>query len=63
MLRDEMKDLGGEDLMRPKFAAKHPMNRISSPEEVAQSVLFLASEESSFITGIALPVDGGRSTW
>jgi NAD(P)-dependent dehydrogenase (short-subunit alcohol dehydrogenase family) len=36
-----------------------PIARMASPEEVARAVLFLASEESSFITGAALPVDGG----
>lgn len=41
------------------WAAKHPMNRIASPEEVARVVLFLASDDSSFITGAAVPVDGG----
>ncbi len=63
LLEGEMVALGGEELMRPKFAARHPMNRISTPEEIALAVLFLASDNSSFITGAALPVDGGRSAW
>ena len=33
--------------------------RVAAPEEVARAVLFLASDEASFITGAALPVDGG----
>jgi NAD(P)-dependent dehydrogenase (short-subunit alcohol dehydrogenase family) len=37
----------------------HPMGRIGSPEEVANAILFLASDEASFITGAVLPVDGG----
>ena len=37
----------------------HPMGRIGRPEEVAAAILFLASEDASFITGVALPVDGG----
>lgn len=41
------------------WAAKHPMNRIASPQEIARVVLFLASDDSSFITGAAVPVDGG----
>jgi NAD(P)-dependent dehydrogenase (short-subunit alcohol dehydrogenase family) len=41
------------------WAAKHPVGRVAQPEEVAQAVLFLASSASSFITGTALPVDGG----
>ncbi|HEY8446006.1 MAG TPA: SDR family NAD(P)-dependent oxidoreductase [Thermomicrobiales bacterium] len=37
----------------------HPMGRIGEPEEVAKAILFLASDEASFITGAVLPVDGG----
>ena len=39
--------------------ARHPMGRFGQAEEVAQSVLHLASDESAFVTGIELPVDGG----
>lgn len=42
-----------------QWAAKHPLGRIASPEEVANVVTFLASDEASFLTGVALPVDGG----
>lgn len=37
----------------------HPMGRIGDPEEVAKAILFLASDDASFITGAVLPVDGG----
>ena len=37
----------------------HPMGRIGEPAEVAAAILFLASDEASFITGAVLPVDGG----
>ena len=37
----------------------HPMGRLGEPEEVAQAILFLASDEASFITGAILAVDGG----
>jgi len=40
-------------------AIRRPMGRIGRPEEVARAVLFLASDEASFITGAILPVDGG----
>jgi NAD(P)-dependent dehydrogenase (short-subunit alcohol dehydrogenase family) len=38
---------------------KSVLDRIGEPEEVARAVLFLASEDASFITGAVLPVDGG----
>ncbi len=37
-----------------------PMKRSGTPEEVAAAILFLASDEASFITGVELPVDGGK---
>lgn len=36
-----------------------PMGRVGTPEEVARAVLFLASDQASFITGVGLPLDGG----
>jgi NAD(P)-dependent dehydrogenase (short-subunit alcohol dehydrogenase family) len=42
-----------------QFASQIPMGRRGRPEEIAAAVVFLASDESSFITGIDLPVDGG----
>ena len=42
-----------------RLNSKHAMGRIGEPEEVARTVLHLASDESSFITGSALVVDGG----
>jgi NAD(P)-dependent dehydrogenase (short-subunit alcohol dehydrogenase family) len=38
-----------------------PLGRAGRPEEIARAMLFLASDEASFITGVALPVDGGRT--
>ena len=40
----------------------HPIGRMGQPEEVAKSILFLASEDSSWTTGAILAVDGGQST-
>jgi NAD(P)-dependent dehydrogenase (short-subunit alcohol dehydrogenase family) len=47
--------------IRAKLVATTPMGRLGRPEEVAKAVLFLASDDSSFVTGIELFVDGGRA--
>jgi NAD(P)-dependent dehydrogenase (short-subunit alcohol dehydrogenase family) len=41
------------------LVSKVPMNRFGKPEEVADTVLFLASQEASYITGVDINVDGG----
>jgi NAD(P)-dependent dehydrogenase (short-subunit alcohol dehydrogenase family) len=59
MLKQEMEELGGVEKLRPLFEAKHPLGRICSSEEVARAALFLASDDSAFVTGSSLVIDGG----
>ena len=47
------------DALRERMIANTPMRRMGEPEEIARAVLFLSSDEASFITGVDLFVDGG----
>lgn len=47
---------------RKRLEAQYPLKRMGQPEEVADAILFLASEESSYVTGHGLVIDGGYST-
>jgi NAD(P)-dependent dehydrogenase (short-subunit alcohol dehydrogenase family) len=46
---------------REKFVANVPLGRLTDPMDVANTALFLASEEGKFLTGVNLEVDGGRA--
>ncbi len=63
----QVQTAGNEDFARraPEIAAKTaeaiPMGRGGSPDELAQSIAFLLSDAAGYITGVALPVDGGKA--
>lgn len=58
-LQDRMKALGDYDQARASFIARQPMGRLGTAEEVADLVVYLASNESAFMTGNAIVIDGG----
>jgi NAD(P)-dependent dehydrogenase (short-subunit alcohol dehydrogenase family) len=61
MLRSVFDNLGAEaDAVAAAFRARNPSGRFGSPGEVTGAVLFLLSDEASYINGAALPIDGGR---
>lgn len=52
-------DLFKNEQMMQWFQSQTPLPRLGKPEDIANGALFLASDESSYITGIELPIDGG----
>jgi NAD(P)-dependent dehydrogenase (short-subunit alcohol dehydrogenase family) len=59
MLHNEAIQVGQPDAQFMAEAAERPLNRYAQPIEIAQSVLYLASDAASFVTGAILAVDGG----
>ncbi|HKQ96039.1 MAG TPA: SDR family oxidoreductase [Aestuariivirgaceae bacterium] len=58
-LHDRMRALGDFEAARAAFIERQPMKRLGRPEEVAALAVYLASDESAFMTGNAITLDGG----
>ena len=50
-----------DDEARARRLAKYPIGRLAEPEDIAAAAVFLASDEASFVTGVAFAVDGGMT--
>ena len=59
LLEDAFSRAENPNEMRDMIHARHPIGRIGTPEDVAYGVLYLASDESAFVTGSELVIDGG----
>lgn len=62
MLRRDYVDLADDPAAAEREAMEEaPLKRVASPEEIAKAIAYLASDDARFITGVALPLDGGIS--
>ena len=59
MLRSDLKD--PKELQA--WREKHPLKRFGTPEDIASGALYLLSDESRFVTGSVLVIDGGFTSW
>jgi 2-keto-3-deoxy-L-fuconate dehydrogenase len=60
-LEQRLRDTGDYEAAKASFIARQPIGRIGQPEEIAALVVYLASDESSYTTGVAHVIDGGWS--
>ena len=64
MVEASLKQMGGDnwEAVGKEFVSGNPMKRFGKPEEVANLVAFLLSDEATFINGAVIPIDGGQSS-
>lgn len=60
MTEEHLADVADPGAERAALVGKHPLGRLASPDDVARAAMFLGSDDAAFVTGVALPVDGGR---
>ena len=58
-LQDRIDAFDDPEEAKKMFVSRQPMGRLGEPEEIAAGILYLASDEASFVTGVALNIDGG----
>lgn len=56
-------DLTTVSASQEALIARHPLGRLGRPDDIAWAAVFLASDESAFVTGTVLPVEGGATVW
>ena len=61
MVSDMLAEAPDLEAATTAIVAKHPIGRMAQPEEVAAAIVFLASSDASYMSGLAIPVDGARS--
>jgi len=59
MVEDHLESMDDAEAAREQVEALHPLGHLGEPEDVADAILYLASDESKFVTGAELVVDGG----
>jgi 3-oxoacyl-[acyl-carrier protein] reductase len=60
MTDEHLQSVDDADALRAALVRKHPLGRLATADDVARAALFLGSDDAAFVTGVALPVDGGR---
>jgi NAD(P)-dependent dehydrogenase (short-subunit alcohol dehydrogenase family) len=60
MTDEYLASVADPDAERAALMRKHPLGRLATADDVARAALFLGSPDAEFVTGVALPVDGGR---